>query len=166
MVFVLIASALIYFSAARSDLLFRTIPDWTSIALSGLAILRWAATPQIGEALWTLGSAALIFAAGLVCFSRGWFGGGDVKLLSATILLVGSERTVPFLLMMALAGGVLSAVVLIWAFLAERTAKAKVVESVGTGEPGNAAPPPLSVPYGIAIAVAAIYVQFPQLLQH
>ena len=165
MTFVLITSGFIYLLAARSDLLFRIIPDWMSIAVSALAILRWAATPQVSEALWTLGSAASIFAAGLFCFSRGWFGGGDVKLLSATILLVGSERAIPLLMIMALAGGVLSVVVLIWAWLVRRPARAGVAE-VGTSESGAAALPPPSVPYGIAIAVAAICVQFPQLLQH
>jgi prepilin peptidase CpaA len=162
MTFALISSGLIYLLAARSDLLFRIIPDWMSIALSGLAVLRWAAAPQVSEALWTLGSAALIFAVGLVCFSRGWFGGGDVKLLSATILLVGSERALPFLLMMALVGGVLSVIVLIWDGFARRSARAS---AVGAGTSDAPLPPP-SVPYGIAIAVAAICIEFPQLLQH
>jgi prepilin peptidase CpaA len=165
MTFALVSSGLIYLLAARSDLLFRIIPDWMSIALSGLAVLRWAAAPQVSEALWTLGSAALIFAVGLVCFSRGWFGGGDVKLLSASILLVGSERALWFLLMMALMGGVLSVGVLIWDGFVRRSARASVV-GAGTSELRDAVLPPPSVPYGIAIAVAAICVEFPQLLQH
>jgi len=137
-----------------------------SIAVAGLAILRWAAAPQISEALWTLGSAALIFAAGLVCFSRGWLGGGDVKLMSATILLVGAEGTMPFLLGMALAGGLLSVIVLIWTLYARKLSRAKSVSANAMREDHDTAPPPPSVPYGIAIAVAAVCVLFPQLLQH
>jgi Flp pilus assembly protein protease CpaA len=61
------------------------------------------------------------------------------------------------------AGGVLSVVVLMWTFVVRRRTRAKIV--AGARETGDAELPPRSVPYGVAIAVAAVCVLSPQLLQ-
>ena len=48
----------------------------------------------------------LVFLAGAFCWRRGWLGGGDVKLLAATAVLVPPSLVVNLLLDVALAGGV------------------------------------------------------------
>lgn len=163
--FLIVASVLVYVSVIGSDLFYRTIPDRLSIAIVVIAVLRWAISPQIGDVLWTIGAAALVFAAGLLFFARGWIGGGDVKLVSATALLVGFEDTLPFLLWMALAGGVLSVLVLLWDFAHRRRARPDT-GAASAMRAEDTIGQPVSVPYGIAIAVSAILILFPQLDQH
>lgn len=50
-----------------------------------------------------VGAAAL--ALGFALFSAGWVGGGDAKFLAATALWMGWPDTMPFVMMVALAGG-------------------------------------------------------------
>jgi prepilin peptidase CpaA len=57
--------------------------------------------------------AVLIFAMGAAAFCAGLFGGGDVKLLAATALFVGPADITGFLMLVALAGGVLSMTMLV-----------------------------------------------------
>ena len=68
------------------------------------------------EGFTTLGLAvATFFVLALLCMA-GKLGGGDVKLLAASVLLVGASSFFDFLILTALAGGVLS-LVYIAAFL-------------------------------------------------
>lgn len=163
--FLIVASILVYVSVIGSDLFYRTIPDFLPVSIVAIAILRWTISLQISDALWTIGTAALVFAAGALFFARGWFGGGDVKLVSATALLVGFEDTLPFLLWMALAGGVLSVLVLVWDFAHRRRVRPDAGADPAMDADG-AIGRPVSVPYGVAIAVSAILILFPQLDQH
>ena len=73
--------------AGASDLTRMRIPNWTSLAAIGLFVL---ALPILGldEALWRLAVAGTIFALGLGLWALRMFGAGDVKLLSALLLLV------------------------------------------------------------------------------
>jgi prepilin peptidase CpaA len=59
----------------------------------------------------------LIFLGGTFCWRRGWLGGGDVKLLTATAVLVPPSLVVNLLLDVALAGGVLAMIYLAMARL-------------------------------------------------
>lgn len=161
---ILAASVLVYLAVVWNDLFHRSIPDVLSVAIVGFAILRLSFAPHAGPLLATLLTTAIVFAIGLFFFARGWLGGGDVKLVSATTLLVGAEDTLPFLLWMALAGGVLSVLVLIWASVNSRRARKQKTADSATPDI-EAAASPLSIPYGVAISFSALLVLFPQLYQ-
>jgi prepilin peptidase CpaA len=62
-------------------------------------------------------SGGLVFAATWYCWQRGWIGGGDVKLLSACVLLVPPESVPELILSTATAGGLLALSYLILALL-------------------------------------------------
>lgn len=162
---ILAASAVVYLAAVWNDLFHRSIPDILSVAIVGLAILRLCVASQPGTPLPTLLTTVAVFAVASFFFARGWLGGGDVKLVSATTLLVGAEAAFPFLLWMAIAGGVLSVLVLIWAGVQSRRARRPAVAGQVASDIEGALSPSLSVPYGVAISFSALLVLFPQLYQ-
>lgn len=84
------------------------ISNWLSIAL--VALFGVAAYLSPGPVDWTdhLLAALLMFAIGAVFFARGWFGGGDVKLLTAVALWCGLGDLPLMLLFTVLAGGLLT----------------------------------------------------------
>jgi prepilin peptidase CpaA len=88
--------------AALHDVAFRTIPAGLSpaIAAAGVA-LRWL-DQQLPAALLI---AALVFAAGFLCWKRGWLGGGDVKLLAAATLALPPGLVMSFAVSVSLCGG-------------------------------------------------------------
>jgi len=92
-------------AAALHDVAFRTVPTMlaTVLACCGAA-LRLSA----GDLLPGLAAAALVFAAALLCWLRGWMGGGDVKLLAAAALLVAPVQVPLMLVSVSIAGGCLA----------------------------------------------------------
>src|SRR3546814_1397676 len=56
--------------------------------------------------------AAIVLGLGILAFARGWFGGGDVKMLAAVSLWAGPAHLSLLLLVTALAGGLLSLIIL------------------------------------------------------
>lgn len=107
------------------------------------------------EIAWSVAIAGGVLAVGFVFFAFGWMGGGDAKLLAATVLWIGVGHTPTFVVYTALFGGVLTFAILqlrlvgLPAFLGDRPWIARL-QSDGAG-----------VPYGVAIALAALIV-FPQ----
>jgi prepilin peptidase CpaA len=145
--------ALLILVAALEDFRRLAIPNWLVLALCLLWPLTLPDMPLFGSALSALGCALLVFVIGAVCFSRGWVGGGDVKLLSVAALWAGPNAVVPLLILTGVLGGLLAIVLLMppAAHLAS-LARARLGENF---EPfGNTTP----VPYGIAIAGAAFLV--------
>ena len=108
-------------------------------------------------ALGSLGCAGLVFLVGALLFSRGLLGGGDVKLLAASVLWAGPGKAVPLLLVTGVLGGMLALFLLIppGAHLAT-LARAKLGPGDASIKSGLSTP----VPYGIAIAAAAMIVVF------
>ena len=96
-----------------------------------------------------------ILVVGFLLFAGGYLGGGDAKIIAAAALWLGPEYTAMFLILATIYGGILSLVILkiyntpLPSFLAGQTWLVNY-------QAGKAA-----VPYGIAIALAALYV-FPQ----
>ncbi len=145
--------------AAAYDLHTRRVPNALPAALLLLAPF-WLllARPAIAP-LATLGATLALFAVLFLCWIRGWLGGGDVKLASTAALWCGAANVAPFLLLTAVAGGVLALLLLLarrwaWMFLAvpylgPRLAAAALTESSG---------PAASVPYAVAIACGGIAV--------
>jgi prepilin peptidase CpaA len=135
--------------AAWSDIRDYRIPNILVGALLGLFVLALAAgvVPR-SHILAHLVTGALALLLGLVFFHKNWIGGGDAKLFAVLALWAGGFEVMRLAFVMALAGGVLSAVVLI-------RARRKTNAAPGMTRSGDEIPRP-KVPYGVAIAVAGL----------
>jgi len=138
-------------SAGIEDARTREIANWKTGAIALLAPLWWFAS---GMAPWPdmaiqLGIAVAVFAIFCVVFHFGMMGGGDVKLIVALSLWLPIGAFLVMLVVMSVAGGVLTAGMLI-----DRRIRRK---------PGPQGPP-IEVPYGIAIAFAGLFVLHEPLL--
>ena len=132
--------AALLMAAAVCDLKKREIPHVIVIAVALLAIPFWFAS---GLALWPdvaaqIGVAALILAIFAGMFVMGWMGGGDVKLLTALALWLPWQAVVMLLIIMSLAGVVLTFGTVIWSRLRDPQATPEI-------------------PYGVAIAFAGLW---------
>ena len=138
----------LYGLAAVQDLRYRRIANRLCLGILMLGVARWGVIADPAAAGEAVLAAALAFGVGAVLHARGYVGGGDVKLLTASILLVGAAAALPLIVAMALVGGVLSLALLAF----ERFRRA--------ASSARAAP---TVPYGVAIGAAAAWVLFLQL---
>ena len=139
--------------AASSDLLTMTISNRLSLALAGGFFLLTAMTgmslPAIGM---HLAAAAVVLVVTFGCFSQGWIGGGDAKLAAATALWLGFDHLLDYAIYASLFGGALTLLILQFrrfplpATLAQQKWIARLHEAGG------------GVPYGIALAAAALVV--------
>jgi prepilin peptidase CpaA len=134
----LLAAALLV--AAIGDWRSRTIPNWLNGTIALLAIPFWW---SVGLGLWPgaalqIGLAAGVFALFAIAFRLGAMGGGDVKMAAALALWLPFGGIVKLLVIMSIAGGVLTVAML----AAHRMAKA-------AGQP--------EIPYGIAIAFGGFW---------
>jgi prepilin peptidase CpaA len=95
--------------AASSDLLTMTISNRVSLILvGGFFALAAAAGMGAADVLSHLGAAGLILVLAFALFARGWIGGGDAKLAAATVLWLGFDHLLPYLIYASLLGGALS----------------------------------------------------------
>ena len=138
---------LLMIAAAISDLKSRTISNELNAAMALLAIPFWIVT---GLALWPdvpiqFGAAFAVFLVFAGLFAIGAMGGGDVKMIGAVMLWIPLPLFMPMLTIMAIAGGLLSAVMLIHMKL----------------RPSDR---PVEVPYGVAIAAAGLWALHQQYL--
>jgi prepilin peptidase CpaA len=139
--------------AASMDLLTMTIPNRVSLAL--VAAFPVAAV-LIGMDWVTfashLGAGTLMLAVGIGMFAGGWLGGGDAKLLAAAALWLGFEHLAGYLLLVAIAGGALAMMVLIY--------RNWVPPAWMLGQPWamRLHDKKVGIPYGIALAAAALWI--------
>ena len=126
-----------------------------SLSLSIVALFVAIAALQGLRVDWLdhLAGAGLVFAIGVPMFARGWLGGGDVKLLTAVALWCGLGDLPRLLLLMSLVGGGLVIVL-----LAVRRALPATDEAAPRHGLLRRNGP---IPYGIAIAFAALLVLAP-----
>ncbi len=139
--------------AAVEDLRRLVIPNTVVLGLCTLWPLQLAAAPDIslfGSASAAF-CAAAVFAVGIVLFSRGVVGGGDVKLLTAATLWAGPDLTPALLIGTAVLGGLLTL-----ALLFPLALRAVFAPTAAVGAAKR-----LPVPYGVAIAAAALIVTIP-----
>jgi len=159
MLFVLESPVLLVFPmlmafGAAMDLLTMTIPNRISIVLAAafpFAALLVGFSPL--ELASHLGAGLVMLAAGIALFAVGGFGGGDAKLLAAASLWIGFEHLVPYLVYVALFGGVLAVLILAFRMVPAThpiPGWAMRLHERGTG-----------IPYGIAITAGALAV-YPQ----
>ncbi len=153
----LLAFAALMLLAAIEDLRRLVIPNALTLSLCVLWPLYALATPTLFVTLGSLACALVVFLAGALLFSRGYVGGGDVKLLAAAALWAGPGKAVPLMVVTGVLGGMLALFLLIppGAHLAT-LARAKLGPADASVKSGLATP----VPYGIAIAAAAMIVIF------
>jgi prepilin peptidase CpaA len=119
----------------------RTISNRLNAGIALLAIPFWFAIgldpwPGMALQLALAGGVFLVFA---LAFALGMMGGGDVKLVTAVSLWLPLGAVAKLLVVMSIAGGLLTVAMLI----AHRRAKGAA---------------PLEIPYGIAIACGAYWV--------
>lgn len=131
--------ALLLVVAAAIDMRTFTISNRLNLAVALLAPLYWW---SIGLPLWPdvgiqLAAAAIVFALLAGLFFAGVMGGGDVKLAAALALWFSPASTVRFLVIMSIAGGLLTLAVL---------AVHRLRRKQGRPE----------VPYGVAIAIGGL----------
>jgi prepilin peptidase CpaA len=95
-----------------SDIRHLMIPNWVSIVLV-IAFLAYSFFfwPEI-DLLPRLGTSALVFLLGFVVYNLNWFGGGDLKLLTAVSLWMGPAHILGFGMLMALLGSLLGLLLL------------------------------------------------------
>lgn len=134
------ALALLLLAASWLDLRSRTIPNGLNLLIALLAIPFWWAS-GLGlwpDVAWQIGLAILVFGLFTIPFFLGAMGGGDVKMLGALALWIPAGALLPLIVIMSLAGGVLTLAMLI---------RQRLARSEGQME----------VPYGVAIAFAGLW---------
>ena len=137
----LAALAIALLVAAFTDLRHRHIGNWLTggIAL-GAPLFWWASGLSVwpGVAL-QFGVALTTFAVLAALFALRAMGGGDVKLLTALALWIAPALFLKLVIMMALLGGVLTLIFGAWHVMRRQREK-------------------LAIPYGVAIAMAGLWV--------
>lgn len=131
----LLALGLLLLLAAGIDVRTYTIPNRLNLLIAVLAPLFWW---SIELALWPdvairIGVALLVFGLLALAFAIGMMGGGDVKLAAAVALWFPPLATVKMLVVMSIAGGVLTLLILLIHRARQREGRPKI-------------------PYGVAIA--------------
>ncbi len=126
-----------------------TISDGINVAIALLAPLYWWSTdvPLWPDAATRVGVAMLVFGLFAIAFYIGAMGGGDVKLAGALALWFTPYDTLRLIVIMSLAGGLLTLVV-----VGLHRARKK------SGRP--------EVPYGVAIAVGGMWLLAQRFLNH
>jgi prepilin peptidase CpaA len=135
----LLTLATILIVAAVIDVRTFTISNRLNLTVALLAPVYWASvalSPWPGIAV-QLAAGATVFALLAGAFYAGMMGGGDVKLAAALALWFPPLGTIKFLVLMSLAGGVLTLLVLAWHRARKRD-----------GRP--------EIPYGVAIAFGGL----------
>ena len=141
--------AILLVVAAVIDVRTFTISNGLNATVALLAPVYWW---SIGLPLWPdaaiqLLVATAVFGALALAFYIGMMGGGDVKLAAALALWFSPVTTLKFLVIMSLAGGVLTLLVL---------AIHKKRGNPALDEDGTPQRP--EVPYGVAIAIGALWI--------
>ncbi|MCB9959989.1 MAG: prepilin peptidase [Rhodospirillaceae bacterium] len=138
-------------AAAVGDIRRFRIPNALPAAVVGLFAVRVAVLGLWHEALWSVLVAAIVLAVGFGLFVMRWLGGGDVKLIAAISLWAGPEQIFLFVYTIALTGGVMALGLLVSLTLAVVSAKLRGKEGQRRPLRGQ------RLPYGVAIAVGALY---------
>ena len=142
----------IFAVVAYGDIRTRRIPNEMIVAILALAAFRIAMDGDPRAGLYTLAASAGLFVSTFLLFWRGLLGGGDVKLIGATALLVGYHNFFEFLFVMSVSGALIAVAVLARDRLGlRRTATTPPLEE-------QEVQARLTVPYGVAIAAAGTVV--------
>jgi prepilin peptidase CpaA len=154
----LLVLALVLIVAVYGEVKENRIPNWLTVTGMGLGLLIGY---EYGErAFWShLGGMIIGFGFLFVFYVFGGIGGGDVKLMGAVGALMGADLIKPTLFYTATMGAVLAVLMLIWrpdfwARLNWGFKKLAHWRQPLSDQPAKAKP--LTVPYGVAIAVGCL----------
>jgi prepilin peptidase CpaA len=126
----------LFIVAAYSDVKSFRIPNLLVAAVAFLAVARLIVIGDPSAAVYTVGASVIVLVIGIVLFSQGVVGGGDAKLITAAVLLVGYHDLPSFLVFMSICGALISLAAFVTHWQQQKpTAK-------------------LYIPYGVAIATA------------
>jgi len=139
--------------AASSDLLTMTISNRLSLALSAVFLVLAIATgmPAVNIGMHLL-AGFTVLTVGFIFFWCGWIGGGDAKLVAATALWFGFDHLLDYVTYASLFGGALTILLIQFRKLplpALLTGQSWIMRLHKDGG---------DVPYGIALAAAALIV--------
>ncbi|TNE52718.1 MAG: peptidase [Sphingomonadales bacterium] len=137
----LVGLAIALLFAAFTDLRHRKIDNWLNAGIAVAAPIFWWTS---GLSLWPdvamqLGVALAAFAVLAGLFALKMMGGGDVKLLTVLALWIEPTWFLKLLVVMALAGGLLTIVMGAWHVMRRQKER-------------------LAIPYGVAIATGGLWV--------
>ena len=148
----LIFPALMAF-AASSDLLTMTISNRITLLLAAVFLaLALVIGMHADEIAAHIAAGLLVLVVAFVFFACGWIGGGDAKLAAATALWFGWPHLLEYLLYASLIGGALTLGLLELRRHPLPTAIAGVPWAARLHQPDG------GIPYGIALAAAALLV--------
>jgi len=147
--FILVLGSCLFVAVAYRDIRTRRIPNEFIVAILALAALRLALAGDPVAGLYTLAASGILFVATFLLFWRGLLGGGDVKLIGATGLLVGYHNLFEFLFVMSVSGALIAVAIL----ARNRLGLHRAMTPAPVDQERQAL---LTVPYGAAIAVAGI----------
>ncbi|MFO1143316.1 MAG: prepilin peptidase [Amaricoccus sp.] len=140
-----VVAVVLFATAAVTDARHRRISNRLSVGLALLGLVRLALAVAAGAGAWSvagdLAAALGVFALGALAFHLRLLGGGDVKLLAAGALWLGTGELGAFLTATVLAGGLLAI-----GFVAWQRVLPGWHHRAGT----------VSLPYAIAIATGGI----------
>ena len=141
--------------AAATDVMAYRIPNWLTILIAVLFFPMALATHMpLAEFGSHLLAGVILFVVGYALFAFGLFGGGDSKLMAAAGLWFGTSQTMPFLVLTALAGGLLAAGVMVWSVFMVMWDFHDPIAGTSLDTKIRKMKPKL--PYGFAFAVGAI----------
>jgi prepilin peptidase CpaA len=139
--------------AASSDLVTMTISNRITLALvGGFVAMAFMSGMSPSDVLAHVGAAATVLAVTFLFFARGWIGGGDAKLATATALWFGFDHLMVYVLYASIFGGVLTLAMIRFRLmpLPQMLADQEWVKRLHRLDGG--------VPYGIALAAAALVI--------
>jgi prepilin peptidase CpaA len=142
--------------AASSDLFTMTIANRVSLILvAGFGLLAVLSGTGAADLASHAAAAAAVLVVVFAFFTRGWIGGGDAKLAAATVLWLGFSHLVDYLFYASLFGGALTLMIIYF--------RTMPLPQVFIGRPWaeRLHRSDSGVPYGIALAAAALIV-YPQ----
>jgi prepilin peptidase CpaA len=142
--------------AASSDFFTMTIANRVSLILvGGFALLALVIGMTEADVLSHVAAGAAVLAAAFVCFAFGWIGSGDAKLAASVALWLGFAHLADYLLYASLLGGALTLLLIQFRALPlpQLLIDLQLAEQLHSKDGG--------VPYGIALAAAALLV-YPQ----
>lgn len=148
---VLLPAALAY--AAASDFVAMSISNRLTV---GLTLGFFVAAAVLGlswsQVAWHLGAGLMVLFVTFALFAAGWIGGGDAKLAAATALWLGFGQLLPYLVIAGFLGGLLTYAILFYRDqpLPESVKRLDFARRLHAAKEG--------VPYGIALAAAALLV--------
>ena len=139
--------------SAFSDLFTMTISNRVSILLiAGFAVMAALIGMSLSDVMSHVGAGFAVLAVTFTLFACGWIGGGDAKLAASTALWIGFPPLMEYLLIASIFGGVLTLFIMRFRLMPlpavlQGREWAMRLHRVDAG-----------VPYGIALAAAALLV--------